>query len=321
MKKTNPLKRIVFFPTLLFACQLFAQPKVIGYLPINYIKTSDIDKIPFRKLTHLNLAFLNPDSSGNFFVPVELDLIVNKAHTNHVKVLVSIGGGNAPAYFSKLLNDTHRESLTMNILKVITEHQLDGVDVDLEGNSIDEHYTSFIGGLYHLLKRQKKLLTAAVATVYSPKLSPRALAMLDFVNIMSYDKTGPWTPNNPGQHAPLAMAIEDIHYWNRTMGISKKKIMLGVPFYGYQFGKDAITALRFSDIVAKYPNAEIQDSVVVTDGVVIYYNGKETIRRKTSLALQKAGGIMIWQILQDAEGSNSLLTVIDETIIQSKQKK
>ena len=321
MKKANLFKKILLAVSILFAHQLFAQPKVIGYLPINYIKVSDIDKIPFKKLTHLNLAFLNPDSSGNFPVPAELDMIVNKAHTNHVKVLVSVGGGNSPAYYSKLLNDTHRASLIGNILKVVTEHQLDGVDVDLEGNAIDDHYTVFTNALYRSLKRRKKLLTAAIATVYSPKISNSVLANFDWVNIMSYDKTGPWMPNNPGQHSPLAMAAEDIHYWNSNRGISKKKIILGVPFYGYRFGKDAVTALRFSEIIDRFPDAEKQDSISTGDGSVIYYNGKETIRKKTRLAIQQAGGIMIWQILQDADGSNSLLHVIDETVIESKKKK
>ena len=321
MIQTNTLKRIWLFLPLLFFNHLFAQPKVIGYFPINYIRASDIDKIPFQKLTHLNLAFLNPDSSGNFFVPEALDMIIAKAHANRVKVLVSIGGGNSPAYYSKLLNDTYRDSLCMHILHVITEYQLDGVDIDLEGNAIDEHYTIFISNLHHLLKREKKLLTAAVATVYSSRLSNLALSMFDFINIMSYDKTGPWALNHPGQHAPLAMAEEDIRYWNITRGISKKKIILGVPFYGYQFGRDTVTALRYSEIVEKFPGAEEQDSASANDGAIIYYNGRETIRKKTNLALQKAGGIMIWQILQDAEGPNSLLNVIDEAIIQSKKKK
>lgn len=35
-----------------------------------------------------------------------------------------------------------------------------------------------------------------------------------------------------------------------------------------------------------------------------------TIKRKTALALKKAGGIMIWQLLGDAAGDSSLLTAI-----------
>ncbi len=35
------------------------------------------------------------------------------------------------------------------------------------------------------------------------------------------------------------------------------------------------------------------------------YNGPATIRRKTELALQLAGGIMIWELSQDARGSDS----------------
>ena len=320
MKLTKLFTGIICGLIFLFVPALFAQPKVVGYLPVNYIKDADINRISFGKLTHLNLAFLNPDSSGNFLVPAAVDLIVAKAHINNVKVLISIAGGNAPGYYSKLLNDANKDYITENIVRIITEHQLDGLDVDLEGNSIDEYYTSFISGLSYLLRRENKLLTAAVATAYSPKISNKALSFLDFVNIMSYDKTGPWTPGNPGQHAPFSMAEEDILFWTQTRGLSKKKIILGVPFYGYQFGKDTIPAWRYADIISRFPGAEETDSVFVNDGSIIFYNGKETIKKKTRLAVQKTGGIMIWQILQDADGPGSLLNVIDETLRQSKRK-
>ncbi len=320
MKIIKLFRGIVYGLIFSFVQPLFAQPKVVGYLPVNYIREADIHKISFGKLTHLNLAFLNPDSSGNFLVPAAVDLIVTIAHINNVKVLISIAGGNAPGYYSKLLNDANRGYITENIVRIITEHQLDGLDVDLEGNSIDEHYTSFISGLSYLLRREKKLLTAAVTTAYSPKITSKALSLLDFVNIMSYDKTGPWTPHNPGPHSPFTMAEEDIRFWTQTRGLSKKKIILGVPFYGYQFGKDTIPAWRYADIISSFPSAEEKDSVFVNDGSIIFYNGKETIKKKTRLALQKAGGIMIWQILQDAEGTGSLLNVIDEAVIESKRK-
>ena len=137
---------------------------------------------------------------------------------------------------------------------------------------------------------------------------------------MSYDKTGPWTPDRPGQHAPYEMAVEDLTYWNITRGISPKKTNLGLPFYGYSFAKELISGIPFADIVTKFTDAEKNDSVVLNDKTVIYYNGNETIRRKTKLAMQKAGGVMIWQLLQDAGGANYLLTVIYETIHAGRKK-
>ena len=53
-------------------------------------------------------------------------------------------------------------------------------------------------------------------------------------------------------------------------------------------------------------------------GAIMYYNGVETIRKKTDLAKQKAAGIMIWQILGDASGDKSLLKAINDEVYEKK---
>jgi len=246
-----------------------------------------------------------------------LDQVVAAAHAKNVKVLVSIGGGSAPAYYSSLLADSMRTTVINNIVQFMTDNQFDGVDVDLEGALIDNNYEAFITGLSTALKPKSKLLTAAIATAYQSQYSDKALALMDFVNVMSYDKTGPWNPSNPGQHSPYDMAVSDLSYWNGTRGIPKAKLNLGVPFYGYGFGTNAPSSISFGDIVTQYPGAENTDQVTVNGGGIIYYNGVPTIESKTTLALNNAGGIMIWQLMQDAGGSKSLLNAINVTINSS----
>jgi hypothetical protein len=77
--------------------------------------------------------------------------------------------------------------------------------------------------------------------------------------------------------------------------------MIGVPFYG----KNPATA--FKTLLAQDPMAATKDNV---GG--IYYNGIPMLQRKTELAHQRGGGIMIWEISQDATGENSLLSAIHE---------
>jgi chitinase len=48
--------------------------------------------------------------------------------------------------------------------------------------------------------------------------------------------------------------------------------------------------------------------------IIMYYNNIPTIKKKTELAMEKAGGVMIWQLLGDAPGDNSLLNIIYEDI-------
>jgi GH18 family chitinase len=45
-----------------------------------------------------------------------------------------------------------------------------------------------------------------------------------------------------------------------------------------------------------------------------FYNGLPTMIKKTQLARKSFGGIMIWEITQDASGELSLLRAIDRTL-------
>ncbi|MGZ3873984.1 MAG: glycosyl hydrolase family 18 protein [Mucilaginibacter sp.] len=292
--------------------------RIVGYLPTPAIGDAFSNGLDLGKINYLNIAFINPDPSGNFTVPAGLAAVVNAAHEKKVKVLISIGGGSAPAYYPSLLRDTLRGKVIKNLVELVTANDLDGVDVDLEGPLIDSNYEAFVTGLSAALKAEKKLLTSAVATAYAPQYTDKALAVYDFINVMSYDKTGPWRPGDPGQHAPYEMAVTDLDYWTNIRGIAKEKLSLGLPFYGYGFGTGAPAEISFGRLVDQYPGAENTDQLAVTGGGIIYYNGIPTIKTKTQLALQRAGGIMIWQLMGDGKSDKSLLNVINYTIAHSK---
>lgn len=288
--------------------------KIIGYLLQSDIAAGNAANFDFTRITHLNIAFVNPDQNGNFPELVGLSAVIATAHQKKVKVMASIGGGSAPAYYTALLADSNRNDFIKKLVAVTVNNGFDGVDVDLEGTRIDDNYEKFVTGLAAALKLKGKLITAAVATAYGKQYTDKALSQFDFITIMSYDKTGPWNLSNPGQDAPYDMAVDDLTYWGTTRGISKDKLNLGVPFYGYGFGTNAPASISFKDLVAQYPGAENTDQITVTGGGIIYYNGIPTIKSKVELALQKAGGVMMWQLLQDASGDLSLLQTINATI-------
>jgi len=288
--------------------------RVVGYLTVHSIESGAGASFDFSRINYLNIAFINPDAEAKFTVTPALANVITASHAKNTKVLMSIGGGSAPAYYSSLLSDTLRGVFINNLVKLVADNNLDGVDVDLEGERIDSNYEAFVTGLSAALKLKNKLLTSAVATAYMSRYTDKALAVYDFINIMSYDKTGPWRPTNPGQHAPYDMAVSDLDYWTNTRGIPKEKLGLGVPFYGYGFGTGAPADINFRDLAAQYPGSENADEVTVTGGGIIYYNGIPTIKNKTILALKNAGGVMIWQLMGDDFGSKSLLNVINTTI-------
>lgn len=292
--------------------------RVVGYVHGNLEeKGNDID---FKRLTHLNIAFINPDSAGIFREVKGLNAVVTKAHKNGVKVLMAIAGGTAPVYFRTLVSPAGRTQFIANLIKYLDDHQLDGVDVDIEGELINNDYEGFVQQLA-LAVKPVRLLTAAVATAYGPQLSAAALEQFDFINIMSYDKTGPWRPQLSGQHAPYAMALSDLDYWENERKIKAVRLNLGMPFYGYNFGPSGAGSQGYKQIITEHPNGQQSDEVPAVDGGTMFYNGVSTIKMKTQLALERTGGIMIWQLFQDATGDESLLRLINDEIQTSLKNK
>lgn len=287
--------------------------KVIGYYSLRSALESPKD-VPFKKLTHINLWFFNPDSLGNFTQDLSrIKPFVSKAHRKDVKVLLSIGGGSKQKQYQKLLKDEYRPALVRNLVEVAVKYNVDGIDVDLEGSDIDDNYERFVIELAQALRAHKKLLTAAIAIYYKDQLSDVALAQYDFVNVMSYDRTGPWRPEKPGPHAAYEHAVEDLEYFGMVRNIPKEKMTLGVPFYGYGYGPELTSpaiSMNFGEITSAFPGSEQADQWTRADGKIIYYNGIPTIRKKTKLAKEKASGVMIWQVRGDAKGSKSLLRAI-----------
>ncbi|KQS33404.1 glycosyl hydrolase family 18 protein [Dyadobacter sp. Leaf189] len=287
--------------------------KVIGYLPNGNDLQASANQVDFGKITHLYIAFINPDSLGNLTRTAGLKETAVVAHSKNVKIVASIGGGSAPKYYPSFLVGEKKNKLIKDLVNLAVDNNLDGIDVDLEGALIDSNYENFVIDLAVALRQKNKQITAAIATVYKDQFTDKALAQFDFVNIMSYDRTGPWRPETPGPHAPYSMAEEDLDYWLNTRKILKEKLTLGVPFYGYGFGGNAPESMSYKSILRQYPDSVNQDQMHLNGGIV-YYNGLPTIRKKTELAKDKVGGVMIWQLLQDSTGVKSLLGEIDGVV-------
>ncbi len=329
------LVRTLAITSLAFCAQLsFAQTKVIGYIPAYKGLSAVANKTDFTKLTHINLSFLNPNSSGAITSsgsPVcmeggsasEINYVVQKAHQNNVKVLISLAGGVIPGCsgnWETLLQPANRQTLVNNLLQFVTDFNLDGIDVDIEGvilTNIDTagNYTPFIQALSNGLKSAGKLLTTATASYNGGMVPTSSLTYFDFVNIMSYDAIGPgW--GTPGiEHSSYDQAVANINTW-KARGLTKDKLILGVPFYGYGFGNYG-GSYTINDILNQYGVSALQQDVIGTVCVgcsYITYNGIPTIRNKAKLALLQGSGIMIWELSQDATGANSLLAAINNEI-------
>ncbi|RAV98462.1 glycosyl hydrolase family 18 protein [Pseudochryseolinea flava] len=307
------------FVTFLFCLctsTLTAQFKIVGY---SYT-SGDANAIDWSKITHLNLAFENPDINGNLSFNTNNASFVTKAKANHVKVLVSICGGGSSldatmrARYFTLIDDNHRASFVSKIVQYLNDHDLDGIDLDLEGPAINGDYGKFVADLKQSLPAGK-LMTAALSHLNNGDMvASETVQLFDFLNIMAYDSTGPWNPSAPGQHASYEFAVTSLNWWVTHKGLQKEKAILGVPFYGYGFGADANEGVSYAQILTRFGSeAQNRDA----SGNTIYYNGVPTITKKTQYVIDEGyGGIMIWQLAQDrpTSDSKSLLRNIYNTV-------
>ncbi len=304
-----------FLPLLLlFALQtVYSQSfKVVGYLPT--YRFSWINDIEFSRLTHVNIAFANPNSLGNISCAgANIQPAVTKAHQQGCQVYISLAGGylapEVDAYWNNLTLPANRAAFIQKIVLYVQAQNLDGVDVDLEWQYVKTWYSPFILELKAALAPLGIPLTAALPGSYRyPQITASALAAFDWVNMMVYDLTGPWDPSNPGQHSPYTWAESCIEYW-KIQGVPAQKLTLGVPFYGYDFGVSPVASFTYRGIV----NQDAANAQLDQTGQK-FWNGIPTIQAKTQLALNEVGGLMIWEIGQDAFGANaqySLLRTID----------
>ena len=290
--------------------------KIVGYLSGgNFDK---IDDLEFDKLTYLNLAFGNPDKDGKLVFSRNADIkpVVEKGHAEGLKVFVSLAGGGRPdtAIWKSVLQPGNMPNFVQHLLDYVDDNNLDGIDVDIEGNLlpyVGNTYTPFVLELKDALHAKGKGITCALGAVrFHEAVTQESLEAYDFINVMVYDKTGVWRPGDIGPHSPYSYAEEAVKFWTEERNISPDKIILGVPFYGFDFTPPA-RYISFREIISENVMYAYRDSVDLK-----HYNGIPMIVRKTNMAKKDLGGVMIWEISYDTLNSDlSLMRAIDQTIL------
>jgi len=315
----------IWIAAILMSVAAHAENRVVAYVP-NWVDLKTFSEtIEYGKLTHINIAFENPkNDEGDLSFNAKDQFLIDKAKVSKVKILISIGGGAASGnknlqkrYFD-LIGNAKRAGFVAKLVEYVASHQFDGLDVDIEGPSINKDYGAFIADLSKALHAKDKLITAALSKGYGGKSVPdAALQQFDFVSIMAYDAVGHWNPDKPGQHSSMEFARDSVAYWVGR-GLAKSKAVLGVPFYGYGFGEAFKKRdYPYSTIIKDYPGAENVDQV----GKTIWYNGLPTIKAKAKFVVDEGlGGVMIWSLDNDVKGEKSLLAGIDQVLNKNVAK-
>jgi len=307
------------------ASSTVAIPKlVVGYVPSWKNVQSVIGNSDLNVLTHLNIAFFSPNSSGQMMVngnpafsdasTTEINYVVNQGHQNGIKVLASFSGGRIPpgsGNLVTLLQAPNRSLLVANIVSFLSFYNLDGIDVDIEGQTLQTvrdagTYTLFVQELRAVLQPLGKLVTAATLPYTSGMIPVNSFPFLDYIHIMSYDNN--W--GGPGNHSLYSDALVHIKKF-LDLNCPASKLTLGVPFYGYQGAIGLTPSVSFNDIVALDTLNAYQDTYLTYK-----YNGIPSIKAKTRYAKQHITGVMIWDLEKDAIGKFSLLKAIGQELAQ-----
>lgn len=296
--------------------------KVVGYYPS--WKPDSLSSVDFGVLTHICYAFAIPTADGGLLDlenPKTAKKLIQRAHKNGAKVLLSVGGwsyNDTPlegVFVEATADDARIERFVESILAMCEQYGFDGVDMDWEHPRVDGgsagQYEALMLALSERLHAKDKLLTAAVLSgatadgniYYDAAAHTNAvLNAVDFINVMAYDG------GDGERHSSYKFAVACGTYWKKTRGLPAYKVVLGVPFYARPGWAD------YGTILETVPDAYSKDHVSY-NGMEVYYNGVDTIKKKAAYAKKNLGGIMIWELTQDTtDKSKSLLQAVGEGV-------
>lgn len=308
----NNLSIILLTTVLFFSYNSFGQKKeILGYVPA-YRTVYDTAHW-WNKVTIMALSFARVQDGGALNVTdiqKKFGDIVAKSHEHGIRVIVSITheSGNKLSFSKAIVDKTQRDRIVSDVMALVVSMNLDGVDVDFESwdetNATNAEKTAGLSELLKDLRKQlseNQILTAAftMSALGKGYYTPSMLQCLDYMNVMTYDKTGPWG-SVVGPHAPYSYFLEGI---NRLvqMGVEKRKILPGIPFYGIRFPSAPYTTgsyqMMYKNILKNYPGAE-NSNIISSEN--LYYDGINDVIQKTEYVKnENIGGVMIWELTQD----------------------
>ena len=282
----------------------------------------------------------------------------------HLKTLIAVGGWVWSRNFSDAaLTAESRARFADSGVAFIRQHGFDGIDVDWEfpvaGGMADNvrrpedkrNFTLLLQALRDKLDAAGKadgrryLLTAAVGNNKGALSNIEAVpvaATLDWLNVMAYDMNGTWNkyaahlaPLHRDPGLTLAEAdphnnVADLIDLYLAAGVPSRKIVLGVPFYGYSWkncgapndgeyqlcdglgrGTWEEGVLDYSDIEAtlvnkngfkRHWNAAVKAPHVYNPqtGEFVTYEDRQSLKAKLHFLKQrKLGGAMFWELTGD----------------------
>lgn len=273
---------------------------VVGYLP-DY-RVSEIDASVGQCLTDLIFFSVTPEPLGRFdSVALQktetIQLLKQIKNQHRVRIHLCIGGWNRSQGFAEIASTQDgRRAFAEGVAASCQQDGFAGVDIDWEHpkDALEsENYGKLLAEIAKTFKPRGLRLTVAMAGWQT--LTPIGFQAVDAVHLMSYD--------GDGRHSTFEQSKHDVRKL-LDAGVPPEKIRLGVPFYGRGI-KDRGLTKSYAEIATLSPSSDADE----VNG--IFFNGPKTVREKTRFTReQNLGGVMVWEIGQDAPGDASLLKII-----------
>ncbi len=187
------------------------------------------------------------DAAGSITIPATTERAVAIMRANNVRPLPSVTNygpnGFDPDLARTIMSDEAVKARTIaNILALLDRYGFAGVNIDFENMHPEDRqlYNAFVRDLAAALRPRGYPVTLAVAPKYSDQANQPWVGAFDYATlgqladiifIMTYEWG--WIGGPPMAVAPLNLVRRTIAY--ATSLIPANKIIMGVPFYGYNW--------------------------------------------------------------------------------------
>ncbi len=303
---------------------------VAGYFP-SYRNVAEYPDRMFRMCNVINYAFANITQSNTVSISntLRMDSVYKKGKANGAKIFLSVAG-DASLFTSMSKSQSGRSVFVKDIMEKVNLYHLDGIDMDWEyprtSDGSAEYYSLLMKELSDSLHTDGKFYLSAAITpgLYSGSIrdgiKSEVFQYADFLNVMMYDDFTTDPSRLYQQHSLYEIVPTSFNYWI-SRGLPKQKLVIGIPVYGRPSGMtQSGTTLAYKTILQLGGDPQSDSAMVTAPGFLlykIYYNGRQTVKKKAAYAKSFGGGIMFWEMGQDSNDDLSLIKAACDTIGRS----
>lgn len=235
--------------------------EVSGWIPYWRVATGTADVLPhLDSLTEINPFGFSVRPDGTLYDALHIreepwTSFIAAAKAKKVRVIPTVMWSDTNAIHALLSKTSSRIALEDRIANLAKENDFDGIDIDFENKRYEDrdYFSLFLKGLYQRMGKKWVMCSIEARTPVSsrydgtpPKDAAHYVndytainAYCDRVRLMAYDQgtidvklnavqTGPYIPVSDPRWVEKVVTLA-------AQTISKKKLVIGIPTYGYEY--------------------------------------------------------------------------------------